>query len=45
MIEAYKLLKANKRKLFKQVYLTIKGQIKSGDYIGAIKGIKNQSLR
>lgn len=35
----YKLLKFNKHKLTKQQYLTIKGQIKKGDLIGAYKGI------
>ena len=35
----YKLLKFNKNKLTKQQYLTIKGQIKKGDLLGAYKGI------
>jgi len=35
----YKLLKANKYKLTRQQYLTIKGQIKKGDLSGAYKGI------
>lgn len=35
----YILLKQVKNKLNKQQYLTIKGQIKKGDYNGAFKGI------
>ena len=38
-IYLYKLLKINKYKLTKQQYLTIKGQIRKGDLIGAYKGI------
>lgn len=36
----YKLLKQYKYSLTKQQYLTIKGQIKKGDYDGAYKGLK-----
>ena len=39
-IYLYKLLKTHKYMFTKQQYLTIKGQIKSGDYYGAMKGIK-----
>jgi hypothetical protein len=39
-IYLYKLLKINKYKFTRQQYLTIKGQIKKGDLIGAYKGIK-----
>ena len=35
----YKMLSDNKKHLTKQQYLTIKGQIRSGDYQGAYKGI------
>ena len=35
----YKLLKYNRHKFTKQQYSTIKGQIKAGDYEGALKGI------
>lgn len=37
-IHLYKILKKNKYKLTKQ-YNTIKGQIKVGDYEGALKGM------
>ena len=37
--ELYKILKYNKYKMNKQQYFTIKGQIKDGDLIGALKGI------
>ena len=40
-IKLYKLLKQNKYKMNKQQYKTIKGQIKAGDYQGALKGINN----
>lgn len=36
----FTLLKQTKYKLNKQQYLTIKGQINSGDLNGAYKGIK-----
>ena len=36
---AYKILKAHKSKLTKQQYRTIKGQIKAGDEVGALKGL------
>ena len=36
----YDYLKKIKYKLNKQQYLTIKGQIKKGDLVGAYKGIK-----
>lgn len=39
-IKLYKLLKTYKYKFTRQQYLTIKGQIKTGDYEGAMKGIK-----
>ena len=35
----YNALKQNKSKMTMQQYRTIKGQIRSGDYGGAIKGI------
>ena len=38
-INLYKMLKCNKYKLTRQQYKTIKGQIKAGDYEGALKGI------
>lgn len=38
-IHLYKILKKNKYKLTKQQYNTIKGQIKAGDYEGALKGM------
>ena len=38
-IKLYKLLKKYKYRMNKQKYKTIKGQIKSGDYEGALKGI------
>ena len=38
-IQLYKLLKYKKYQLTKQQYFTIKGQIKSGDLIGAYKGL------
>jgi len=38
-IRLYKLLKQYKYRMTKQQYKTIKGQIKSGDYDGALKGI------
>lgn len=39
-INLYKRLKLIKYRLTKQQYFTIKGQIKSGDLLGAMKGIK-----
>lgn len=39
-IKLYKLLKQYRYILNKQQYLTIKGQIKKGDYDGAYKGLK-----
>lgn len=39
MEEMFRLLKANKYKLTKQQYKTIKGQIIKGDVEGARKGI------
>lgn len=38
-IKLYKILNTYKYKLTKQQYKTIKGQIKKGDYSGAMKGI------
>lgn len=38
-IELYKLLKKYKYKMTKQVYMTIKGQIRNNDLIGAYKGL------
>lgn len=38
-IDLYKKLKQYKNILTSQQYKTIKGQIKSGDYIGATKGL------
>lgn len=38
-IHLYKILKKNKHKLTRQQYATIKGQIKAGDYEGAMKGM------
>ena len=38
-IKLYKLLKYYKYRMTKQQYKTIKGQIKKGDYEGAMKGI------
>ena len=38
-IECYKLLKIYKRRLNKQEYQTLKGQIQSGDYEGFKKGL------
>ena len=38
-ITLYKLIKKYKNTLTKQQYLTIKGQIKKGDLIGAYKGL------
>ena len=38
-IKLYKLLKQYKWGMTKQQYRTIKGQIKSGDLKGALKGI------
>lgn len=38
-IKLYKLLKQYKHRMTKQQYKTIKGQIKNGDYEGALKGI------
>ena len=38
--KAYSLLKKSRRKITIQQYRTIKGQIKKGDYEGAIKGIQ-----
>ena len=38
-IELYKKLRLLKYKITKQQYLTIKGQIKNGDLMGANKGI------
>ena len=45
MQEMFKLLKANKYKLTKQQYKTIKGQILKGDFEGAKKGIFTCLLR
>jgi len=42
--QLYKLLKIKKHKLTKQQYLTIKGQIKKGDLLGAYKGLNNIKL-
>ena len=39
-IYLFKLLKIYKYRFTRQQYLTIKGQIKAGDYGGAMKGIK-----
>lgn len=39
MKEMYILLKANKYKLTRQQYLTLKGQLKKGDIDGARKGL------
>lgn len=39
-IKLYMILKRVKYKLSKQQYSTIKGQIKSGNYDAAMKGIK-----
>ena len=38
-VKLYKLLKQYKYRMSKQQYKTIKGQIKAGDYEGALKGI------
>ena len=38
-IRLYKLLEQYKWRMSKQQYKTIKGQIKAGDYDGALKGI------
>ena len=38
-IECFKLLKLHQYKLNKQQYKTLKGQIKSGDFIGFKKGL------
>lgn len=38
-VHLYKILKRNKYKLTRQQYLTIKGQIRAGDYEGALKGL------
>ena len=38
-IMLYKLIKKYKKQLSKQQYLTIKGQIKSQNYVAAYKGI------
>ena len=38
-LKLYKMLKRNKYKLTKLQYATIKGQIKAGDYEGALKGL------
>ena len=38
-IKLYKILKQYKHRMTKQQYKTIKGQIKKGDYEGAMKGI------
>ena len=38
-IKLYKILKQYKNRMTKQQYKTIKGQIKAGDYAGALKGI------
>lgn len=40
MIKCYKFLKYYKNRLTRQQYNTLKGQIKSGDYEGFMKGIK-----
>ncbi len=40
MKECYDLLKKYKVKLTRQQILTLKGQIKKGDYIGFKKGLK-----
>lgn len=37
----YKLLKNHKHQLTKQQYRTLKGQVKAGDEMGAIKGLNN----
>ena len=39
-IDLYKRLKFIKYKLTKQQYKTIKGQIRNGDLLGALKGIR-----
>jgi len=38
-IELYKMLIHHKSKFTRQQYLTIKGQIRKKDYLGAYKGI------
>lgn len=38
-IKLYKILKQYRHRMTKQQYKTIKGQIKKGDYEGAMKGI------
>lgn len=38
-LKLYKMLKRNKYKLTKLQYATIKGQIKSKDFNGALKGL------
>lgn len=38
-IKLYKLLKKFRYKLNKQQYKTIKGQIKAGDFNGALRGM------
>ena len=44
-IECYKLLKIYKRRLNKQEYQTLKGQIQSGDYEGFKKGLFTIGVR
>lgn len=38
-MNVFKVLKKHKYQLTKQQYLTLKGQVKAGDEIGAIKGL------
>ena len=38
-MNAYKELEAHKRELTRQQYKTLKGQIRAGDEVGAMKGL------